>query len=78
VKLSGVYIKYLKITCSAFRRLLKHMFPMPTATVVAVSVQPRAELAVCCGIELTHGLTLLAQLWTVVGLRLLQHVVKLS
>jgi hypothetical protein len=54
------------------------MFLMPTATVVAVSVQPRAELVVCCGIELTNGLTLLAQLWTVVGLRLLQHVVKLS
>jgi hypothetical protein len=49
-----------------------------TATVMAISVQPRAELAVCCGIELTNRLTLLAQLWTVVRLRLLQLVVKLS
>jgi hypothetical protein len=51
---------------------------MPTATVIAISAQPRAELAVCCGIELTNGLTFLAQLWTVVRLQLLQLVVKLS
>jgi hypothetical protein len=51
---------------------------MPTATVMAISAQPRVELAVSCRIELTKGLTHLAQLWIVVRLRLLQLVVKLS
>jgi hypothetical protein len=66
VRLAEVYIQDLKITFSALRHLLKHTFPTPTTTVMAISVQARAELAVCCGIELTNGLTLLAQLWTVV------------
>jgi hypothetical protein len=33
-------------------------FPTPTAMVMAISVQPCAELAVCCRIELMNGLTL--------------------
>jgi hypothetical protein len=42
----------LKITSSAFQRLLKHTFLTLTATVMAISVQPCAELAVCCKIGL--------------------------
>jgi hypothetical protein len=58
MNLAGVEIHDLKITCSVFQRLLKHTFLTPTATVIAISAQLRAELVVCCGNELTNGLKL--------------------
>jgi hypothetical protein len=47
MNLAKAEIHDLNITCSVFQRLLKNTFPTPTATVIAVSVQLHAELAVC-------------------------------
>jgi hypothetical protein len=58
VNLARTSIHYLKLTYSAFQRLLMHTFLTPTATVIAVSVQPHTELAVCYGNELMNGLKL--------------------
>jgi hypothetical protein len=58
VKLAGVSLQDLKITCSAFQHLLIHTFMMPTTTVMAISVQPRAELVVCWKIGLSNGWSL--------------------
>jgi hypothetical protein len=41
--------------------------------VMAILVQPRAELEVCCRNELTNGLNFFAQLQTAVRLQLVRH-----
>jgi hypothetical protein len=51
---------------------------MPIATVMAISVQPRAELVVCWKIGLLNGLKLLARLRTAVRLELYSLVTKLG
>jgi hypothetical protein len=58
MNLARVEMHDLKITCSVFQCILKHTFLTPTAMVIAVSVQLRAELAVCCGNKLTNRLKL--------------------
>jgi hypothetical protein len=78
VKHAEVQIHDLKNTCSAFQRLLKHTFPMPTATVMAISVQPRAELVICWKIRLSNGLEVLAQLRTTTKLWLFSLVIELG
>jgi hypothetical protein len=56
VRHAGVYIQDMKITCPAFRHLLKHTFSLLIAMVMAISVPPRAELAVCWKIALSKVL----------------------